>query len=105
MRTLEFTVDGQRLTKRTDCDFSCIVAGSVGYLKAKFEFSEEWANCKKAASFWVGDQEYAVRLDSEDSCIIPSEALNGEMFKVSVVGVKPNYKILTTRTKVQQEVF
>lgn len=105
MRTLKFSVDGQRLRKRIDCDFSGLVAGSVGYLRAEFEFSDDWAGCKKAASFWIEDQEYAVRLDSNDSCIIPSEALSGALFKVSVVGIRSDYKISTTRTRVHQEVF
>lgn len=105
MRTLEFKVDGQRLKKQSDCDFSGLVAGSIGYLKAKFTFSREWLDCKKAASFWVNEQEYAVLLEPDDTCIIPADALGGSLFEVSVVGVKPNYKINSTRTKVRQEVY
>lgn len=104
MRILEFFVNGQRLKKQSNCDFSGLVAGSEGYLKAKFAFSSEWAGCKKAASFWVGDQEHAVLLDQDDSCIIPAEAAACELFKVSVIGVKSDYKITSTQTKVRQEV-
>jgi folate-dependent tRNA-U54 methylase TrmFO/GidA len=104
MRILQFVADGQRLKKQTDCDFSGLVAGSEGYLRAKFTFSDEWLGCKKAASFWVGSQEYARLLDDDNSCVIPTEALVGALFEVSVVGVKPNYKIGSTRTKVRQEV-
>lgn len=105
MRELRFQACGQRLKKQTDCDFSGLVAGSEGYLRAKFEFSSEWDGCKKAASFWIGEQEHGARLDSDNSCIIPPEALTGELFQVSVVGVKPGYKIVSTRTKVRQEVY
>lgn len=105
MRELVFIADGQRLKKQADCDFSGLVAGSEGYLKAKFVFSSEWDGCKKAASFWVGEQEYPALLDGNDSCIIRPEALVGESFKVSVVGVKTNYKIVSNRTKVRQEVY
>lgn len=105
MRTLEFKVDGQRLKKQSDCDFSGLVAGSEGYLKAKFTFSDEWLGCKKAASFWIGEREHGALLDSDDSCIIPPEALTGELFQVSVVGMKTGYKIDSTRTKVRQEVY
>lgn len=104
MRILRFVADGQRLKKQADCDFSGLVAGSKGYLMAKFTFSDDWSGCKKAASFWVGDREYADLLDGDDSCVIPADALVGDMFEVSVIGVKPNYKIKSTRTKVRQEV-
>lgn len=104
-RTLEFDVKGQRLTRRRTCDFSGIVAGSVGYLRAKFYFSlTEWFGCKKAASFWADGKEYAVLLDKDDSCLIPEEALKGKKFEVSVMGGRPNYRIETTKTKVKQEV-
>jgi hypothetical protein len=93
------------LKKQSDCDFSGLVAGSKGYLRAKFTFSNEWSGCKKAASFWVGDSEHPALLDSNDSCVIPPEALVGESFKVSVIGVKTDYRIDSTQTKVRQEVY
>lgn len=105
MRTLKFTINGQTIKKDSDCDFSGLVAGSIGYLRAKFTFSKEWFECKKAASFWIDGQEHAVLLDVIDSCMIPEAALTGEMFKVSVTGVKPGYKIGTNKTKVKQEVL
>ena len=60
MRTLRFTVDGQTIRKNPDCDFSGLVAGSVGYLRANFKFSKEWFGCTKAASFWFDGLEHAV---------------------------------------------
>ena len=104
-RILEFNVEKQRLMKKKDCDFSNIVAGSVGYLRAKFYFSQdEWKGCKKAASFWVDDQEYAVLLDGNDICEIPPEALTVDKFAVSVTGARQNYQITTTKIKIKQEV-
>lgn len=104
-RILKFDVDKQRLTKKRNCDFSNIVAGSVGYLKAKFYFSQsEWKDCIKAASFWIGDEEHAVILDKSNTCEIPPEALTGDRFYVSVTGVRQDYKIATNKTKVKQEV-
>lgn len=105
MRTLEFVTEAQLLKKKTDCDFSNIVAGSVGYLKAKFHFSKEWDDCRKAASFWLDGNEYSVLLDADDTCLIPPLALTGDRFLVSVTGVKSEYKIKTTKTKVRQEVY
>lgn len=105
MRTLEFTVDCQKLRKKSDCDFSGIVAGSVGLLRARFDCSNEWNGCKKAASFWVNNKEYAVMLDKKNCCDIPPEALTSDRFEVSLTGVKADYKITTTKTKVRQEVI
>lgn len=104
-RTLEFDVKRQRLTKNRDCDFSGLVAGTVGYLRAKFNFSPfEWLGCKKAASFWIDGTEYAVLLEDDDTCTIPHEALTGDRFYVSVLGAKTGYRIETSKVKVKQEV-
>lgn len=104
-RVLEFDVVKQRMTKKRDCDFSHIIAGSTGYLKAKFNFAQsEWKGCKKAASFWLNGEESAVLLDRSNTCLIPSEVLVGEKFFVSVTGMKNDYKITTNQVKVKQEV-
>lgn len=103
-RVLEFIVTGQRLAKKPGCDFSNLVAGSIGYLKAKFHFSDEWTGCKKAASFWLNNKEHAVLLDNDNSCDIPPEALTGRMFEVSVTGVRDGSLIPTTKFKVRQGV-
>lgn len=104
-RILEFEVDRQRLTKKRDCDFSNIVSGTIGYLKARFYFSQnEWESCIKAASFWVKDQEYAALLDENNTCTIPKEALTTDQFAVTVTGQHSGFRITTNATKVKQEV-
>lgn len=104
-RTLEFMADMQRLRKKPDCDFTGLVAGSVGYLKAKFYFSQEWRGCTKVVSFWFGeDGQVSLVLDKDNSCIIPSEALKENAFYVSVLGGKPAYRLKTNKIKVRQEV-
>ena len=105
MRMLNFTVDKQRITNHKDCDFSGIVAGSIGYLHAKFEFTSDWDQCTtKIARFWNNDKEHSVILDSNNECEIPHEALTGKIFRVSVLGVASSLRIETNRTKVRQEV-
>ena len=106
MRILEFDVQKQRLNKHKGCDFSGLVAGSVGYLHAKFYFLDnDWSGCtNKLARFWVGDKEEARLLDSNGSCEIPTEVLAGNKFEVSVLGVSPNYRIETNRITVRQGV-
>jgi hypothetical protein len=112
MRMLEFDVSRQKITKTRGCDFKHIVAGSRGYLKAKFNFSDEggaWNGCVKAASFWLNDEEYAVILDESNSCYIPDEVLDGRNFFVSVTGLTKNddsnYMIKTNKIKITQGVF
>ena len=106
MRKLIFDVNKQRITKNKDCDFRGLVAGSVGYLRAMFNFSSsEWSSCKnKLARFWIDGCEYAELLDNNNSCTIPPEVLTGRKFEVSVLGVSPGYRIETNRVSVRQEV-
>lgn len=112
VRILEFDVSRQKITKTRGCDFKHIVAGSVGYLKAKFHFSTEgdaWNGCVKAASFWENGEEHAVLLDEDDSCYIPKEVADGRVFYVSVTGLTKDtdseYMITTNKVKVMQGVY
>lgn len=105
MRTLEFKIEQQLLTKDPTCDFSNIVAGSKNYLRAHFAFSDDWAGCLKAASFWRGEEEYAVLLDGSGNCMIPPEVLVGATFAVTVLGKNGKLEIPTNRVIVRQEVL
>lgn len=105
MRTLEFKIDKQQLIKDPECDFRNIVAGSRNYLRAHFTFSDDWDSCRKAASFWRGEEEYAVLLDKSDDCMIPPEALVGATFAVTVLGKNDKLEIPTNRVIVRQEVL
>ena len=106
MRILEFTVRKQRLLKKPSCDFTGLVAGSKGYLHAKFEFPyDDWNNYEfKIASFWIGDKESAVQLDDNNTCNIPHEILTGAEFRVYLIGANRSSKIETNEVRVQQEV-
>lgn len=112
MRILEFDVNGQRLRKNPKCDFSGLVAGSVGYLRAKFNFSREWDGCKKAASFILKDEsgtkthEDGSLIDEHGVCEIPPEILAEGEFWVSVKGVRADgpYKIGSSEIRIKQEV-
>lgn len=97
MRTLCFTVEGQRLRPDPACDFGGIVSNSRGYLQARFRFSADWKGCKKAAIFTGEDGEEAVPILG-DSCMIPDIALTGPVVQVSVVGQKSNGTRIPTNT-------
>lgn len=101
MRLLEYKVLGQRLIPVGDHDG--VVAGSRGYLQAKFSFDESWNGCTKVASFCINGKEYAERLDKNDSCIIPHEVLVGSTFDVYVEGRKPGYRI-PSRTITERQI-
>ena len=102
-RILKFIVDGQRIKKDKNCDFTNIVSGSKGYLYAKFSFKNGWENCNIAASFWKLGEEYPVLLDSKMKCKIPDDALDWNNFKVSCMGMNGNYRITTNKIMVEQE--
>ena len=102
MRTLEFNIDGQILSKGND--FSGIVRGTDGYLKCSFKFFGcDWSQCKIVVVFKGGSEEYAVPLKCDRSCAVPCEVTNRASFKVWVIGVKDNYRITTNKILVRQE--
>ena len=103
MRLLYFNVNAQKIEKDPNCDFTKLVSGTSGYLKAHFTFSSEWEGCVKIARFWRGKQEHAVLLQN-DECDIPTEALVGSTFRVSVLGQREDYRITTNEIPIRQEV-
>ena len=103
MRLLKFNVNAQRIQKDPDCDFDNLVAGTEGYLRAQFTFSQEWQDCLIVASFWRGKNEHAVLVENGE-CEIPPEALVGATFHISLIGQRGDYQITTNKTIVRQEV-
>lgn len=105
MRLLEFQVNQQMLRKLPGSDFSGIVAGSSGYLHAKFYFTNGWEGSKKVVVFNGEDeQDYAVLLDENNECAIPSKALTGKIFEVTLYGATNGAILHTNALKVKQEV-
>lgn len=103
MRILKFIINKQIIKKDKTCDFTNIVSGTKGYLKAHFSFSTEWNGCKKAAVFYCLGKEYAAAI-IDGRCEIPYEALVCDKFFVSVVGEKNGYRITTNKIRVDQGV-
>lgn len=90
MKVLDFNVVEQTITRDPLCDFSGLVAGSRGYIRARFHFSADWAGCKKVAIF----SDRPVPL-TNNTCEIPAEALTGATVRVRVVGRRPGFEIST----------
>lgn len=98
MRTLKFIVDKQTLMVDPNCDFSDLVPGTEGYLKAEFAFSSEWRGLVKAVGFYslMGTEYEPKILDKSAACIIPAEALKRRVFKIQVLGRDVNGLALKT---------
>lgn len=90
MKVLSFNIVEQTITRDPLCDFSGLVAGSRGYIHARFHFSADWAGCKKVAVF----SGHPVPL-VHNSCEIPAEALTGTSVQVRVLGRRPGFAIST----------
>lgn len=104
MRLLDFTVSGQSIKPDHRCDFSGLVAGSRGYLFARFSFNaKDWSGCKKVAVFCSNGREYPVAVTG-GQCEIPADALTGSAVQVYVVGRRPGYEIETNKTAFPQTV-
>lgn len=88
MRTLKFIVEGQSIKPDPHCDFSGLVPGTGGYLKAEFTFSKEWTSTPKVAAFYsrLGKEYQPQHLTNGKSCMIPSEASSKRIFKVQILG-------------------
>lgn len=90
---LEFCVDKQKI-KRTDNDV--IVANSVEFLEAEFNFSNEWSKMEKTAIFTNTIGSTSMLLNNKNR--IESEAglnLIAGSYVVSVVGIFGRKKIVT----------
>lgn len=105
MRTLNFIVEGQTIRPDPDCDFSNLVPGTAGYLRAKFQFSSEWDRTTRVAAFYsnLGREYPPQKLDHTLSCVIPAEALQKSIFKVQVMGSKNDLKLQTNKVIVHQK--
>ena len=99
MRTLQFKVAGQSLSKNGD--FSSIVAGTKGYLYTEYNFDSEWDGCKKAAVFSRYNKEYPVPI-MNGKCRVPDEITEYKRWKVYLVGERKGYRITTNEVEVIQ---
>lgn len=95
MRFLDFIGNGQTLQRDPLCDFTGIVAGSRGYLFARFRCTGEWAGCKRVAVFTCRGKEYPVPV-LQGFCEVPAEVLTGGPVQVHLVGVRQQYRITSS---------
>ena len=104
MRTLVFNVKNQIIERGKSCDFSGLVAGTKGYLEAKFILSDAWDGCAIVVGFFSKDgKEFPPKvLSSSNSCIIPDEVLEYHEFSIKLYGKKGSYEITTRPITIKQ---
>lgn len=102
MRTLEFTIRNQKLRKSSSSSFRNIIAGSKNYLKAHFTFDEGWVNLVPVAVFKTDTAEEYIKLKANE-CMIPNEVTDAPKFRIQVIGVNGNVKVLSSEVTVTQE--
>ena len=104
MRTLRFTVDAQKISPDPSCDFSGIVPGTAGYLKAHFSFSSEWSGMVMVAEFkkYSCDPPISVPV-IRGKCMVPPEVTGGKSWTVKVIGKRGDVILPTSNCKVEQE--
>lgn len=105
MRTLKFIVEDQIVRPDPNCDFSGLVPGSKGYLKAEFSFSKAWDGYTKVAGFYsMMGREYKPQiLKDGKTCTIPAEACAKSQFKLRVLGMKNANTLTTNKLAVSQD--
>lgn len=103
MRNLQFTVNGQRLSKVGD--FSNIVKGTKEYLKCNFTFEgNDWIGHKAVAIFsGNGKAEFATAIMSDGTCMVPNEVTDYTSFKLRLIGARDNSRITTNTVLISQE--
>lgn len=94
VKYLDFIIVGQTIQRAPECDFSGLVAGSRGYLRARFRFSGDWVGCRKVVIFSAKGKDYPAALIN-NTCEIPAEALTCELVKVRAVGRRDGFEIST----------
>lgn len=105
MRTLKFIVNNKTILKDPSCDFSNLKPKSGEVIRAEFSFSSEWNKAVKVIAFYSRDRKELTPqvLSEDDSCIIPSEALNDFVFYIQILGKRKGKKFETDKLAVCQD--
>lgn len=102
MRALQFQVSGQSLKKSGD--FAHIIRGTKNYLLCEFCFEgNDWQRNKIVAAFVTRTNEYAVAVGANGICKVPNEVTDEKNYKIYLVGVRSDIKIITNKVLIEQE--
>ena len=81
MRTISFTITGQRITGTAISD---LVGNTKNYVEASFTFSSEWEGFFKIAIFTANGKQYPAILEN-NKCMVPDVAMSGDYMDVGVM--------------------
>lgn len=105
MRELKFIVDKQKIQQDPSCDFTEIVRDTKDYLKATFQFSDDWDGFVKVAEFYAlqpAAKVIPVPIKN-NGCNVPNDVTNTPGWKVRIIGKKQTTKLTTRICRVIQE--
>ena len=77
---INFNIQNQTITRTDSFD---VVGDSKNYLKATFNFSDEWSGAITAV-FDYGGKAYCVILPEDNTCFVPWEVIKPPYFTVSI---------------------
>lgn len=97
MRTLEFDVKGQELSKHDEKQFFSLVKGAKTVL-CKFMFDDTWKDYKKAIEFITRYESQFYFLDEDDCFEIPETVLANSYFRVKLYAIKDDEVVFPTNT-------
>lgn len=100
-RVLSFNIEGQKIVKDPNCDFSGLVSGTKGYYRAKFSFDHSWRDYKKIAVFRTTKEKKYIPI-VQGECQVPDEITSSLLYYVSIIGVEGDKTIPTTEVAVRQ---
>ena len=106
MRVLKFIVEGHVIKPDPTCDFGNLIPGTETHIEARFSFSKEWNGCAKVAAFYsmLGMEYPPQTIKTNNTCIIPLDALRRQKYKIQVIGqnTKEDIKFCTNKLIVEQ---
>lgn len=83
---------------------SCVTvgtSGSQGIPKLEFEFSAEWEKLSKKASFYAGDDRFALVIGEDNTAVIPSEVMaNAGEYPFLVSGSRSGDRMISLAGKI-----
>lgn len=75
---MDILVNVSRQKLKIDTNLRKVVSGSQEFIRFVFNLDEEWDDLLAFAQFVQGDDAYNVYLDSNNSCYLPSEIVQGD---------------------------
>ncbi len=99
MSIITLIVDGNRIKVDPSCDLSSLFPHMPEPVQLKFALPSEWKSRLCVVAFWsmLGQEHPPRSLDDDNSCNVPTEALQRAAFRVQLLGKHKGEKFETTK--------